>query len=212
MPLIQKSDIVPQGIFGIWQNNESDEYFLSGLDLYPSEIAEVASLKSRKKTEWLSSRFLLHLLSERKLRGACLKDKYGKPYMDGSDHFISISHTLDYTAVIASRLSVGIDIQVILEKIERISGKFIREDEFKFIPEIDKILYYHTIWGAKESMYKAYGRKELDFKHHMSVKPFIFDLNGFYFEGEIKKNNFFRKYLLFCSQTDNIVLVYAVEQ
>lgn len=211
MPLIQKSEILPQGIFGIWQNQESDDFFLSGLQLYPSEIAEMVPLKSRKKTEWLSSRYVLHLLSERKFRGACLKDKYGKPYLDGSDHFISISHTLDYTAVIASRLSVGIDIQVVLEKIGRISHKFIRDDEFKFIPEIDKILYLHTIWGAKESMYKAYGKKELDFKHHMKVNAFIFNHNGFYFEGEIKKNNFFKKYRLFCSQSDNIVLVYAVE-
>jgi phosphopantetheinyl transferase (holo-ACP synthase) len=146
------------------------------------------------------------------VRGACLKDKFGKPYLDGSDHFISMSHTLDFTAVIASLIPVGIDIQYMVEKIQRISNKFVREDEFLFIPEVDRNLYYHAIWGAKESMYKAYGKKELDFKNHMAVSPFVFNPDGFYFDGEIKKNDFIRKYRLFCSQTANIILVYASEQ
>ncbi len=27
----------------------------------------------------------------------------------------------------------------------------------------------HLIWSAKEAMYKAYGRRQLDFKEHISV-------------------------------------------
>jgi 4'-phosphopantetheinyl transferase len=212
MPLIFHTDIQPQGQYGIWQTKESDEFFISELDLYPDEIIELQILKSRKKTEWLSSRYLLHQLSGRTRRGACLKDRYGKPYLEGSDHFISMSHTLDLAAVIASQNPVGIDIQYLVEKIQRISTKFVRDDEFLFIPEVDRILYFHAIWGAKESMYKAYGKKELDFKNHMTVSPFVFYPDGFYFDGEIKKNDFIRKYRLFCSQTANIILVYASEQ
>ena len=212
MPLIFHTDIQPQGQYGIWQTKESDEFFLSELDLYPEEIIELQELKSRKKSEWLSSRYLLHHLSGRILRGACLKDKFGKPYLAGSDHFISMSHTLDFTAVIAALNPVGIDIQYMVEKIQRISNKFVGDDEFLFIPEVDRNLYFHAIWGAKESMYKAYGKKELDFKNHMTVSPFVFDPDGFYFDGEIKKNDFIRKYRLFCSQTANIILVYASEQ
>ena len=212
MPLIYHSNILPQGQYAIWQTMESDDFFLSELELYTQEIKEFQTLKSKKKSEWLSSRHLLHQLSGRNLRGACLKDQYGKPYLEGSDHFISISHTLDFAAVIASLNPVGIDIQYIVEKIQRISTKFVREDEFQYIPETDRILYFHTIWGAKEAMYKAYGKKELDFKNHMIVSPFVFNSNGFYFEGEIKKNNFFRKYRLFCNLTANIILVYATEQ
>jgi len=212
MPLIVHSNILPQGQYAIWQTRETDDFFLSVLDLYPQESYELQMLKSKKKSEWLSSRYLLHQLSGRTLRGACLKDPYGKPYLQGSDHFISVSHTLDFTAVIAGPIPVGIDIQCVVEKIQRISPKFVREDELLFIPEMNRILFFHAIWGAKESMYKAYGKKELDFKNHMKISPFVFDPQGFYFDGEIKKNDFFRKYRLFCSLTSNIILVYATEQ
>ena len=31
-------------------------------------------------------------------------------------------------------------------------------------------------WGAKEALYKAYGRKKLEFKQHILVEPFKYNL------------------------------------
>ncbi|MBK8668950.1 MAG: 4'-phosphopantetheinyl transferase superfamily protein [Saprospiraceae bacterium] len=151
-------------------------------------------------------------MSERVIRGACLKDQYGKPYLKDSDYHISISHSSEYTAVIAAPVSVGVDIQVIVPKINRIAPRFVRDDEFINIPEDEHTHYFHAIWGAKESMYKSYGKKELDFKTHMKVSAFTYVKEGCFFEGEIIKGHYYQKYLLFCKQIQNLILVYALEQ
>lgn len=211
MSLITKSKISPEGVYAIWRVTESDEYFLQNLSLFEGEKLEIATLKSRKKTEWLSSRYLLHILSERTKRGACLKDEYGKPFLEGSDYQISISHTEDYVAVIGSPANVGIDIQSITPKIEKIAPKFIRDDEYAFIPISESLWYCHTIWGAKEAMYKAYGKKNVLFKENMKVSPFIFKSEGFYFEGFLENQNYNAKFQLYCKIVENLILVYGVE-
>lgn len=211
MSFIYQSNLPSNGVLGIWQVTEDDDFFLERLDLYSEEDEELQTLKARKRTEWLSSRYLLHLLSQRDLRGACLKDQYGKPYLQNSTYLISISHTQNYTAVIASPQLVGIDIQVIVPKIVRIAPKFVNENEKAFISGEASLAYYHTVWGAKESMYKAYGKKEVDFRKEMEVFPFEFDPNGFFFKGQLKKGEILLNFSLFCRQIDQIILVYAIQ-
>lgn len=210
MSLIAKSRIVPEGVCAIWHVTESDSFFLENLSLYEEEILEISTLGKRKKSEWLSSRYLLHLLSERQTRGACKKDEYGKPYLDGSNYNISISHTEDYVAVIASPYSVGIDIQTITPKIEKIAPKFINDTEASSIPKSKNLWYCHTIWSAKEAMYKAYGKKEVNFKHDMIILPFEFKPEGFFFEGYFTKKNHLQKYQLYCEKIENLIFVYGL--
>lgn len=212
MPLIYKSDLITDGKLGVWKVEENDSFFQDLLLVTDEEQNEIDHLGIRKRKEWFSSRYLLHLLSERALRGACLKDTYGKPFLENSDHFISISHSADFTAVIASTSVVGIDIQCIVPKIERIAPRFISDVEAININDRFHIECMHTIWGAKESMYKAYGKKELDFKKHIFVLPFKFDANGFVFEGIVEKDDFLEKYTLFCHTINDLILVYAIQQ
>jgi phosphopantetheinyl transferase (holo-ACP synthase) len=152
------------------------------------------------------------LLSERQFRGACLKDDFGKPYLKDSIFHISMSHSGSYTAVLASPKIVGIDIQVKLDKIERIAPKFVSDAESKHLDKVHYIESLHCIWGAKESMYKAYGRRELDFKKHIFVEQFVFNPIGFVFSGRVVKDDFNEKYTLFCQQIEHLILVYAIQQ
>jgi 4'-phosphopantetheinyl transferase len=212
MPLIRKISLPLDGVLGVWHNTEGDEFFLSKMKLFPSEIEELSSLKARKKSEWLCSRYLLHLLSGRHDRGACLKDEYGKPYLDGSDYQISISHSDEYTAIIAGPYNVGLDIQIYVDKIKRIQSKFVSDLELNLINKHYEIESLLTIWGAKESMYKAYGKKSLDFKKHMTVSSFAYDHEGFNFEGSVDIGSFYQKYDLFCQKFHNLTIVYAIAQ
>ncbi len=209
MPLLIKISIEPAGVVGVWHNVEGDDFFLSKLTLFPVEIAELSVLKGRKRSEWLCSRYLLHLLSGRHDRGACLKDTYGKPYLEGSDYHISISHSGDYTAIAAAPIVTGVDIQVMVEKIVRIQSRFVSPSERKYIDPKNPLPCLHTIWGAKEAMYKAYGKKELDFLGHIFVGPFMYHLDGFKWSGEVKKGDFYEKYDLFCHPIEQLILVYA---
>jgi 4'-phosphopantetheinyl transferase len=211
MPLLIKMSIEPEGVVGVWHNVEGDDYFRSKLTLFPIEIEELSVLNGRKRSEWLCSRYLLHLLSGRHDRGACLKDNYGKPYLEGSAYQISISHSSDYTAIAAAPVEIGVDIQTVVEKIARIQSKFVTPLEGEYIDPAHSLLSLHTIWGAKEAMYKAYGKRELDFRGHIFVGPFLYNKDGFKWNGEIRKGDFYEKYDLFCHSIHHLILVYAIQ-
>jgi 4'-phosphopantetheinyl transferase EntD len=64
---------------------------------------------------------------------------------------------------------LGFDIEKIDARIERVSHKFINENEKLFAHNITtKTL----IWSGKESVYKWYSKKELDFKLQMEMQSF----------------------------------------
>ncbi len=169
MAIIYKQELQSKGELAIWDMVEDENYFLQRLDLYPQERLQYQRLKGRRRKEWLAARYLLHLLSGRKIRGICLKDEYGKPYLENSLYHISISHSYHKAAVIASPYVVGIDIQYRVPKIVGIAHKFVNQQEKEMSPYSSEIDFYHTIWGAKECLFKAYGRKEVNFKEHFHI-------------------------------------------
>jgi len=59
-----------------------------------------------------------------------------------------------------------------VEKISRIAAKFLNSREAENVTGQRPIDYMHIYWGAKESLYKAYGRRALDFKQDLAVDAF----------------------------------------
>lgn len=107
------------------------------------------------------------------------KDKYGKPFIQNNKSFISFSHSGNYAAAILNKeASVGIDIQLKKDKIVRLANKFCSEQELQYINQVDQIDYLHIIWGAKEAMFKQYGKGEVLFKEHIFVHPFNLKESG----------------------------------
>jgi 4'-phosphopantetheinyl transferase len=211
MPLLLRKKSEDGLICGIWQRTESDEYFLSEMQLYPQEIEEISVLKSRKKSEWLASRYLLHVLSQRGLRGACLKDAYGKPYLEGSSWYISMSHSHDMVAVAAAEVPVGVDIQFLVPKIERIAPRFLSEKELSQLNLDYRTESLHVCWGAKECIYKAYGRKSLDYRSDIYISKFCFEPDGFRFKGTLQKMDFTRAFQVTGQQFQNYIFTYAIQ-
>ena len=76
----------------------------------------------------------------------------------------------------------GCDIQVLTEKMPRIAHKFLNEPEKSYVesrPKSEHLDLLHLFWTAKESLYKAYGLKELDFRKNIFVENIQWDrLNG----------------------------------
>jgi phosphopantetheinyl transferase len=102
-------------------------------------------------------------------------DEYGKPHLKNGK-FISITHSYTFTAIIVSDdLPVGIDIEKQREKILKIAHKFTPFEEYKTIANVDALISKLTIvWGAKESLYKIFGKKKLLFLHHIYIEDFRF--------------------------------------
>lgn len=95
----------------------------------------------------------------------------GKPFIKGSHKHISITHSHDKLAVIINeKEATGIDIELIRDKVLRIKHKFLSEEEL--IDAADNVTKLIVYWAVKESLYKVYGEKEVDFIKHLKVMPF----------------------------------------
>jgi len=212
MPLLSHESIAPIGELGIWEITETEDFFIDKLDLFPTEKEYIATLKGRRKLEWLAGRYLLHYMSGRAIRGACIKDEFGKPYLEDSPYQISISHSRELASVIAAPFSIGIDIQKLVGKIERIAHKFMRDNEMESLVDGTRLEHLHVYWGAKEALYKAYGRRELDFKKHIHIEPFAYDLESGFCSGQVLKGDFKARYQIWYERRGDFILVWAIEE
>lgn len=206
--------ILPQkGELGLWKIEEATSFFLERLVLTLEEEKLLAEITERGQLEWLASRWLLHTMSGRATRGGCLKDEYGKPYLIDSPFQISISHSQGkMVAVVAAPYAIGIDIQKFVSKIYRIQHKFMRPIELESLEEATSLAHLHIYWGAKEALYKAYGRKKLGFKEHILITPFSFDLQKGYCTGRVMKEDYQKKFDIFYEKIEDYYLVYALEK
>ncbi|MEM6396407.1 MAG: 4'-phosphopantetheinyl transferase superfamily protein [Bacteroidota bacterium] len=207
----------PLGELGLWAIKESESWFLERLELHAEELMQLNAIKGEgRRLEFLAARLLLHRLSHRKRRGALVKDEYGKPRLENSPYYISISHTSGMSAAFAHPSACGVDVQRLVHKIHRIAPKFINEREAKTLHPEDEhrlLIEQHLIWSAKEAMYKAYGRKQIDFKAHLTVDLVDTAKQSGQMAGRLHKDGLEIDYDLdFRVLDEEIVLVVAVER
>jgi len=102
-------------------------------------------------------------------------DAFGKPHLKDKN-YLSITHSFTFTAIIISeKKSVGIDVEKNRDKIVKIAHKFTPIEEYNTIANHEALVSKLTIvWGAKESLYKIYGKKKLRFLHHIYIEDFSF--------------------------------------
>lgn len=211
VPLRWRKSLDGGGDLGLWRITESETQLRAGLPLGAAEARQLAKIKGEgRRKEFLAARHLLHALSGRAERGALLKDQFGKPRLQDSAYHVSISHTTGLSAAIGHPAPCGIDVQIFVEKIGRIAPRFLHDRERDHDPD----LYgQHLVWSAKEAMYKAYGRRELDFRKHLSVELSDLDPQAGRTVGQLRKDGLHIEYELRYWRIDtDYVLVCAGEQ
>lgn len=140
---------------GIWKIEESKDELLSLLGDMSLIEKDVLLLKSQSKVlERLAVRVLL-----RSMLNKVVEIGYeitGKPYLNGLNLNISISHTKGYVAVLLSdKQRRGIDIQYITDKVRIVKSRFVSNEEY--ISETNSLIHLLLFWSAKETLYKAIG-------------------------------------------------------
>jgi phosphopantetheinyl transferase len=191
----------------IWKIEESLEELQQGISLTKNNSARLNSMKSDLHQKGFLS--IRHLLKEINLTDADLiYDEFGKPHLD-NNRFISITHSFNFTAIIYSTETVvGIDIEKRRDKILKIAHKFTPFEEYKTIANHDALISKLTIvWGAKESLYKIYGKKKLLFLHHIYVADFKF--NDKKTTGEIRFDGETTSYTVEFLEFEGFTCVYA---
>ncbi len=209
MPLILKKEIANQTHIALWNIVEDEHFFTEKMTLTESETKRLGQIKGGRRLEWLAGRWLIHEMSGATERLVCEADKYGKPHLTNSPLEMSLSHSNEVAAAILAPQSVGIDVQKLVAKIERIAHKYMREPESASLDK-HRIEHLHIYWGAKEALYKAYGRRELDFRKHILIEPFDYQENGMT-TGRVAKGDFEANYRIYFEKMGEYILVYAVE-
>ncbi len=183
MPVCYKKELSENTVLAVWKITEEKNDFLN---LIETRFHDHAG--ARDHLHWLASRsVILSLFPGHAIE--LKKDEFNKPALtvDSKPWHISITHSSDYAAVmVSSTRHVGIDIEKLDARIKRVAHKFINEQEALFIDKDREFEMLTTIWAAKESLYKFYGKKELDFKEHLYVDRFNWQ-EEFEIKGRISK-------------------------
>lgn len=209
MSIYLNKEIEKKSQLGLWKIDETEDFFKSHL---PESHYDDGILKYRhqkRRLEWLAGRYLLYTMSNGK---RCIVDEYGKPHLMNSAQYVSLSHSGNYAAAVMSKKVVGIDIQKITPKIKRIAHKFLRPEEKECLSFSYPLEHLHVFWGAKEALYKAYGKKQLDFRQHIFVSPFDFQKNGDIVAGQVIKEDYHSSFLISYQKFKDYILVYAIKE
>ncbi|MBC7774413.1 MAG: 4'-phosphopantetheinyl transferase superfamily protein [Phycisphaerae bacterium] len=221
MPLLLTNHPFPGATFGLWQIVESEAFFRADLPLSSAEESDLTQHRNPlRRLEWLAGRWLLHKLTDAPQRLPMAKDAFSKPFFPENQHLgCSLSHSKgtvgalivnsqkstvnSQQSTVNSQQSIGCDIQVLTEKMSRIAHKFLNEVEKGFVEnrlEEENLDLLHLFWTAKESLYKAYGLKALDFRENIFVE--IGQWDGLLGEGigRVEKGDFMQEFQLVFSK------------
>jgi len=143
-----------------------------------------------------------------------VKDDHGKPHIVNVQGDISFTHSRNHAAAIYSKTRlVGIDIQIGTDKIDRIAKKFISESEFEYVNIHQNTMdYHHVLWGAKESLYKAYGRRKVEFRDHLKVNPFVYNDRGGRISGQVMMHDYEGAFDIYYHKINEYYFVYCIEK
>lgn len=101
-------------------------------------------------------------------------DEHGKPWIPNSNTGFSLSHSKDFVAIILSQNhNPGIDTESFRPSLEKIVPRLLHDSERDFLEHCaDRQMALQFIWGAKEAVYKSWGKRGLTFAEDMVLEPF----------------------------------------
>jgi phosphopantetheinyl transferase len=172
LPIVFIKNITNDIILGLWKITEPKSFFVEKLGTHLIDNSKPINPAENVGLHWFASRYLLEQL----FKASSIeihKNENNKPtlFIDNNKYYVSISHSFEYVGIMFSKHhELGFDIEKIDTRIERVAHKFLNNNEQLFA---QNIITKTLIWSAKESVYKWYGKKELDFKLHMEMQSFI---------------------------------------
>ncbi|MEO9571141.1 MAG: 4'-phosphopantetheinyl transferase superfamily protein [Polaribacter sp.] len=210
MPLYKSLTVNKNTKVLIWKIEESFNQLKTNILLTDKSQSRLDGMKSDlHQRGFLSVR---HLLKEVGYSDADLiYDEFGKPHLKNGKQ-ISITHSFTFSGLIISddKQPVGIDIEMQRDKILKIAHKFTPIKEYNTIANHDALISKLTIvWGAKESLYKIYGKKKLRFLENIYIEDFKFSDKKT--TGEIRYNNETTSYKIQFLEFEGFTCTYAYD-
>lgn len=179
MPLHSITPLPSGPLLGLWHLTETPAA------LWP-QLAQAADytplLPARadgpRQAQWLAGRVLVqHLLAAAGAAPASLRnDETGRPFLLGAAPLaVSLSHSGEWAAALLAPAgtAVGIDIELVRDKAQRIARKFLNEEESTALESVTladsagplaRQELFSLLWSAKETLYKLAGQRGIIFR------------------------------------------------
>ncbi|MDP1815227.1 MAG: 4'-phosphopantetheinyl transferase superfamily protein [Leadbetterella sp.] len=208
MPLYYQQNINDTTKLAVWKIEENDDFFLEKVSLH------LPVTHPHKRLQHLAGRYLLpFLFTDFPVSLIEIADTR-KPFLPKEQYHFSISHSGDYAAaIVSSTHRVGIDAEMVTDRVKRIIQKFVHQDELDSLHHLSgsKLIEQLTIlWGAKEAMFKWWGRGDIDFSEVMRTQYFELSKTGT-INARFQKNELNHLLQLNYRLYDALSLVWVVE-
>lgn len=154
----------------IWKYHEDDN--LEEVVFLDEETSEkIKNYHFKKKIEVLMVKKMLRdLVPDYQL----FYHNNGEPYLEPKDKYISISHSFPFAAVAISENKIGLDLEKIQSKLQKVKSRFLYKTEYQWTENEKELKFLTIIWAIKESLYKIHPAKYWSFREHYEVQFFDF--------------------------------------
>ena len=170
MPVSLNQESLQFGRVILWEVTEDEQFFRDELALAGHETALVESMHPKRRKEWLCGRYLIRQFLDIQPKDVVI-DQFGKPQLPSNDTHISISHSGGKVALAYANHLIGLDIQQTRPGISKLAHKFCTDNDYSWLSEhLDEVDIQHLVWVSKEAVYKAFGRRMIDFRKDIIIR------------------------------------------
>jgi phosphopantetheinyl transferase len=207
VPLFYQQDINETTRMAVWKIAEPEAFFLSAVPLR-RDITH-----PHKRLQHLAGRYLLRFLFPDFPNEEIAIADTRKPFLPDEQYHFSISHCGDFAAAIVSAdHRVGVDIEIVTPRVEKIKHKFLHPDERVFVEEMPRgqqVPLLTLLWSCKEAMFKWWGTGDVDFSEALRIARFDFNTAG-EIGAQFQKNEFQFPLALHYKMVENMSLAWVV--
>ena len=171
MPIF-KEIISEQTQILIWKYLEEEKF---SADLISDE-KEFENLKQKSPKRLIEKQMVRHMLRKILPNHKIRYYENGQPYLEPFDKFVSVSHSFPYAVLAISEKKIGVDIEQVKDRIDKIKHKFLHPTEIDWLGRVESEIEHLTaIWCIKEALFKIHSSKQWSFKEFYVVDEFFLD-------------------------------------
>lgn len=207
MPIF-KEIISEQTQILIWKYSDEEKF---SADLISDE-KEFEHLKQKSPKRLIEKQMVRQMLKKIQPNHKIRYYENGQPYLEPFDKFVSVSHSFPYAVLAISEKKIGVDIEQVKDRIDKIKHKFLHPTEIDWLSRAKSGIEHLTaIWCIKEALFKIHSSKQWSFKEFYVVDEFL--LNQF---SKIKCKVFDKnredKFLAYLEKIENYYLAITEEE
>ena len=171
MPIL-KEIILEQTQILIWKYSEEEKF---SADLISDE-KEFENLKQKSPKRLIEKQMVRQMLKKIMPNHKIKYYENGQPYLEPFDKFVSVSHSFPHAVLAISEKKIGVDIEQVKDRIDKIKLKFLHPKEIDWLGRVESGIEHLTaIWCIKEALFKIHSSKQWSFKEFYVVDEFLLD-------------------------------------